>query len=698
MYTDKQINIIINTIKKGQGEKDAKNALKELSSGFEALTGFSLASTGALTIAVKAGEKFIEWAKEAEKESNNYNIIAAKQNAILKATGDQSGLTGTQLMDMADRLSRLNGIEDDNIINAQSLMLTYQNIGDTIFPKAMQASIDMSTTFGGLENSTKALGMALNDPVGSLTKLQKAGIKFTDDQKTLIQGFVDTNQLAKAQEVILDAVNAKVGGTGAAMNAASDGTEDLKIAQQELNEVLGEQFVPIAKAWNEFWASQDRHIVDNIKSTNLDQLALEAWTNSYQYSAAVANATSQDELYAIADGTSSTAKIFIENYQKMLDYTDRWATDFSSSGNKISMTTDQINKSLLDEDYALAAVKAGISGVLQKAEETYLSTTKNLTTENDKLTLSLKWQQNVYATAPSKITELTQKLADYEQQMQDTGNTNGALATKINETKDALQKEKDALEAGPGAITSLNNALDENKAKQEAAEKALEATTAQIIYQNAASSLDAEGQLELARHMGILSESDYELAEKTLKIKQALDEKNIVMADAVKMLEALYDANLPLQSLPDKTIQYQVVTSYSGVPYIGQSIPDTTTTKAGSGSYEYTDNSGQKWLATKDPDGSYSYTKRAAGGPVYSGIGYMVGESGPEPFFPGMDGTVLSQDKVVRLQDIQNVANSVEGGTVIHNETIQISVSGAGDADKVADKIIQKLHLQLGVK
>jgi hypothetical protein len=692
---DSVINIVINTMKSGFGDKDTKSALKELSSGFQSVTGLSLTYAGALTAAVAVGKKFIDWAKEAESEANNFNIIAAKQDAILKSTGDQVDMTGNQLMDMAEKLSRLNGIEDDNVINAQSLMLTYQNIGGSIFPKAIQTAIDMSTTFGGLESSSKSLGMALNDPVGSLTKLQKAGIKFSDDQKELIQNFVDTNQIAQAQEVILDAVNAKVGGTAAAMNTASDGSTDLKNAQKNLNEVMGEDFVPIARAWNEFWAGWDNHMADNKKSTNEDSLAMAAWSNSLQYELAAAKASSQDELFAVADGTSEAAKIFIKNYEDMMQSTDNWAKTFVSAG-------DTVTSGLLSEEDAIAAVKAGISGTLLKAEQTYAETTKDLTTEQDKLTESLKWQKDVYAEAPQKIIDLKDQLALYKEEMLESGNTSGDLATKINKTQKALDDEKNALAAGPGAIAGLNNSLDENKTKQEQADEAIRKTTADMIYQQIASHLDSDAQLELGHHMGILSDADYNLY-KGLELiinKYPENDKGLInnadsMRQATQEAENYYDGLVNIFNLPaEKTIQLNVVSNYSGVPYTGQEVdsdtPRYTYTATGSssagekaangGTYTGVVSGGKYQVAdSKATGGGFSYTStppsnKALGGLFGAGEVMMVGEKGPEPVVFNQPGQVYPTGSL--------------GGNVT------IIVNGAGDPDAVANKVMQKIRLQ----
>jgi tape measure domain-containing protein len=48
-----------------------------------------------------------------------------------------------------------------------------------------------------------------------------------------------------------------------------------------------------------------------------------------------------------------------------------------------------------------------------------------------------------------------------------------------------------------------------------------------------------------------------------------------------------------------------------------------------------------------ETSGLFAGMGKAGGGDVVAGYGYMVGEHGPEPFFPAMDGTVLSHEEMI---------------------------------------------------
>lgn len=191
---------------------------------------------------------FLKAAAAAAEESN---LSFAKQEAILKATGYAAGLSGTQLQQMAQELSKLSGIDDEALADAQSLMLTFRNIGQTEFPRAMQAAVDLQTTFGGLESASMQLGKALNDPVAGLGALSRAGVTFSSSQKEQIAHFVKINDLASAQRIILGEVEKQVGGTAKAMNDASNGSANLAVSYENLLEVLGSGLTPATRDFND---------------------------------------------------------------------------------------------------------------------------------------------------------------------------------------------------------------------------------------------------------------------------------------------------------------------------------------------------------------------------------------------------------------------------------------------------------------
>jgi hypothetical protein len=84
------------------------------------------------------------------------------------------------------------------------------------------AAIDMASAgFGSAETNAVQLGKALNDPIKGINSLTRSGITFTAQEKAKIAELVKSNQMLKAQDIILKAIETQVGGTAEASATSS---------------------------------------------------------------------------------------------------------------------------------------------------------------------------------------------------------------------------------------------------------------------------------------------------------------------------------------------------------------------------------------------------------------------------------------------------------------------------------------------
>jgi len=131
------------------------------------------------------------------------------------------------------------------------LLLTFTNIRNTetdkIFDRATLATTNMAAKMGGDASSNAILlGKALNDPVGGLSALTRAGVQFTDDQKAVIEGMVATGDVAGAQSVILAELNTQFGGAAEAAGKSLPGQlEIMKRKFEDVSQTIAEQLLPV---------------------------------------------------------------------------------------------------------------------------------------------------------------------------------------------------------------------------------------------------------------------------------------------------------------------------------------------------------------------------------------------------------------------------------------------------------------------
>ena len=155
-----------------------------------------------------------------------------KLNSVLAATGGAAGLTGKQISDFAADLQKVTNFEDDATVGAAALLASFTNIRGDVFKDTIKSAADMTTILGGdLQGNVRLLGKALNDPSEGLSRLTRAGVSFTDQQKKQIETMQASGNVLGAQGIILKAMSEKFGG------AAEASAEPLKQLQNTIGDV-----------------------------------------------------------------------------------------------------------------------------------------------------------------------------------------------------------------------------------------------------------------------------------------------------------------------------------------------------------------------------------------------------------------------------------------------------------------------------
>lgn len=135
----------------------------------------------------------------------------------LITTGGVVGQSLDELRAKAAELQKITTFGDEEIIRAQSQLVTFTKITGQEFDKTIELAADLSTRFGtDLKSSVIQLGKALNDPVANLSALSRSGIQFTETQKDMIKQLVESNRLVDAQTIILKELETQFGGSAVA--------------------------------------------------------------------------------------------------------------------------------------------------------------------------------------------------------------------------------------------------------------------------------------------------------------------------------------------------------------------------------------------------------------------------------------------------------------------------------------------------
>lgn len=165
------------------------------------------------------------------------------------------GLFGSETQHVVDRLTALAsaqqmqlGIDEDVIKATQTKLLTFKNLAATAddvgssFDRATMAALDLAAAgFGEAAQNATQLGKALQDPIKGITALARAGVTFTEQEKTKIATLAKSGKMLEAQDELLKAIEGQVGGTA---KASAKATDRIGLAFGEVAESLGTVLLP----------------------------------------------------------------------------------------------------------------------------------------------------------------------------------------------------------------------------------------------------------------------------------------------------------------------------------------------------------------------------------------------------------------------------------------------------------------------
>src|SRR5688572_20497122 len=182
----------------------------ELTGNFARFFAVSALITGAIGSIVSVTRQLIQ--ANIEAEASEHRVEEG-----IRRYGTQSGVTSEQVNSLAQSISRLTGIDDELIADAEVLALRYNRIGTEIFPRFTQAAIDLSVATGqDLSSAFEKAGKIVNQPLRALTLLSREGYAVSASQASLIKSLLAAGEIEKAQIEVLKILESQYGGAAVA--------------------------------------------------------------------------------------------------------------------------------------------------------------------------------------------------------------------------------------------------------------------------------------------------------------------------------------------------------------------------------------------------------------------------------------------------------------------------------------------------
>jgi lambda family phage tail tape measure protein len=474
--------------------------------------GLALAAAfGTITLATVKG---IAAFKEAEQSAN-------RLATALKATEFAAGVTAREISALATELQKTTLFSDEQAQDAASSLIYFGNITGETLERAIRLSLDFAQAFGtDVSTAAQQVGKALQDPADGMGRLQNKVGDLTTEQKELIKQFLEANNVAAAQNVILDKLSGTIGGqaegqnqglTGAT-NALSDEWGDLL---EEIGKTASESSVAVGGI--NLLASAIRELRQAIAPTRDEELKdLQSEIAGYQSSLGgrldayfgleapnISNAKKrlrelneeiaaeqleaekekQEALRKARDAAAErdkSALLAIEKdfQQKFKDITqterERAVEEAETAKRRIdALFKDNRNSEAADR--ARSAVDASLSAKIAKIDDEAARPARQLAEANQKVVESLEKRLQVESLSDPKkrfvqaeLDKLNANATDeYRQRVKE-------LSAAIYDKQKAEQDSKEASQAHERALEELNRELLELKPSYDTAKQALD--------------------------------------------------------------------------------------------------------------------------------------------------------------------------------------------------------------------------------
>lgn len=180
---------------------------------------------------VQFGAAIVDAGKAGEQSIN-------RLNAVLRATGNQSGYTAEQLHKLADEMARVTQFDDESFRDATAAILKFGGIAGAQLERTIKLAADFAALTGGdVRSAAETLGKALASPAQGIDRLQRSIGPLNPALVESIKKMQEMGDTAGAQAKLLEVLEGKIGGVAKAMNTGlTKATADLAKAWDELKE------------------------------------------------------------------------------------------------------------------------------------------------------------------------------------------------------------------------------------------------------------------------------------------------------------------------------------------------------------------------------------------------------------------------------------------------------------------------------
>lgn len=197
-------------------------------------------SIGVTAPLVMLGKAALDEAEQAQKAT-------AARAQVFESMGGSASAAAQQAAAYADELGRTIAVDNDVIAEVQTKAATFRNLwedqatGVATFNRSVQAAFDMQAAgFGDASSNIVMIAKAVADPEMAAA-LKRTGA-LTSEQAKAVKEMAEGGDVLGAQQYLLEALEAQVGGTAEATKTAS---QEMAVAWADVQEQIGNELLPL---------------------------------------------------------------------------------------------------------------------------------------------------------------------------------------------------------------------------------------------------------------------------------------------------------------------------------------------------------------------------------------------------------------------------------------------------------------------
>jgi hypothetical protein len=223
-------------------KRSVQDAGKSFDGFSKAAQGFGVAAAAAFAVASAAAVAFladsVKAAAESEAIARGLQNAAENAGVFAEQAGGIAGAT-EELQKYAKQLGETIGLDDEKILGIVSQWLAVPQLaqlGVNGLKNLVKVAADVAAgTNKDLDSIAGAFVKVAGDGETALSKLLRAGIVFTDEQKAVYESLLNSNDELEAQQYLIDTLGKKYDGAAAAIANPFDRiSEVFKNFQEEI--------------------------------------------------------------------------------------------------------------------------------------------------------------------------------------------------------------------------------------------------------------------------------------------------------------------------------------------------------------------------------------------------------------------------------------------------------------------------------